>query len=830
MSSRVTLALLGALSIVAAAQHRGAVALPPPPPAVNVEGQPLAANVERLQQTLAFLGHPLPERTTRELRAAATARDGRKLQTLLDQHVLLVVNLNPEARVKVARGPARAVLQQGGYTPVLVKVINESTVTQRLRLMSPQAGPTYAGVAELSMQRQAQPRLRENENTRGDRGRFLQAELYTSPPMTENLSGLGVEYLLALLYSTEAGTREATLGFELERGSQDLGFRGEVPVLLQVRPAIPVRVSVRDADGRPTVARLLIRDGSGQIYPSQIKRLAPDFFFQKQIYRASGSTVLLPPGKYRVQYSRGPEYRVLEKELDVPARGPARLDVALQRWVDPAGYGFYGGDHHIHAAGCAHYQSPTEGVTPQDMFLQVKGEGLNVGCVLTWGPCFEFQRRYFSPGADGVSEPLSLLKYDLEISGFGSQALGHVCLLNLKDQVYPGSDGTKTKGWPTWTTPVLRWARSQGAVTGYAHSASGLQVDAAAAAKRLISEHDADRSTRLSAAEAEPALLPDTFRDIDRNGDGGLSEAELVQSLDRAADRLPNLAIPEMNGVGAQEIAVTAAQGLCDFIGAMDSARIPEWNCWYHLLNAGMSVKVSGETDFPCMSSTRVGQGRVYVQLGKRERLDFAEWCAGIAAGRSYVSDGFAHALRFTVGGRSPGDTLDLPAPGPVRIRTRVAFAPEHPLGVAHGTVPAPAGPRVIGDTVQLHVGRSEAVQIGGTRSVELVVNGRPVASRDVPADGREHDLEWSVPVERSSWVALRQMPQLHTNPVTVRVAGAPIRASRRSALWCVEIIRQLWRARSRNIAEAEREEARSTFERAIEIYRRNASEAPTGS
>jgi hypothetical protein len=85
------------------------------------------------------------------------------------------------------------------------------------------------------------------------------------------------------------------------------------------------------------------------------------------------------------------------------------------------------------------------------MFLQVKGEGLNVGCVLTWGPCYDFQRQYFSPAADVVSEPLTVLKYDLEISGFGSAALGHVCLLNLTEQTYPGSEGTSTKGWPTWT-------------------------------------------------------------------------------------------------------------------------------------------------------------------------------------------------------------------------------------------------------------------------------------------------------------------------------------------------------------------------------------------
>ena len=140
-------------------------------------------------------------------------------------------------------------------------------------------------------------------------------------------------------------------------------------------------------------------------------------------------------------------------------------------------YGFYSGDHHIHAAGCAHYTNPTEGVFAEDMFLHVKGEGLNVGCNLTWGPCYDFQRQFFEPTPNKLSEPLTVLKYDVEVSGFGSQALGHVCLLNLRDQTYPGSDGTKTKGWPTWTTPLMRWAKKQGAVTGYAHSASGLTFD-----------------------------------------------------------------------------------------------------------------------------------------------------------------------------------------------------------------------------------------------------------------------------------------------------------------------------------------------------------------
>ena len=113
-----------------------------------------------------------------------------------------------------------------------------------------------------------------------------------------------------------------------------------------------------------------------------------------------------------------------------------------------------------------------------------------------------------------------------------------------------------------------------------------------------------------------------------------------------------------------------------------------------------------------------------------------------------------------------------------------------------------------------------------GPRKVELVVNGQPVAHRMVPADGRVHTLEFKVPVSRSSWMALRQFPQLHTNPVTVQVDHKPIRASRQSARWSIECIKQLWRVRQGAIAESEREEARKTFWEAIKRYEAIAAEA----
>lgn len=767
-------------------------------PVVDVEGQPIAANAARLLKALDFLGAPLAEADAKALGKAIDDKDSAKVQAALDKHVLFVVTLNPEARVKVSKGPGATTLQQAGWTPVLVKVVNDSTVKKQLKILSPQSGPVYSGAGLQAKNPKDDPRIVD---------RFLGVELFTAPPMTENLSGLKAEYAIALIYSSQSGKREATIGFDLGQGNQDLGFRGETPVLFDVRPAVPVKVKVLDQDGTPTVGRFLITDASGHVYPPQAKRLAPDLFFQKQIYRNDGGTILLPPGAFNVEYGRGPEYRLLSKKLTVPSKDAPVLEVKMERWTDPAKYGFFSGDHHIHAAGCAHYTNPSEGVLPTDMYLYVKGEGLNVGCCLTWGPCYDYQRQFFAPKPWEKSEPFTILKYDVEVSGFGSQALGHVCLLNLRDQTFPGSEGTKLKGWPTWTTPLMRWAKEQGAVTGYAHSANGLGVNPKEATRRLFVHLDKGTKGFFTKDDAKAASwpLPEPFEKIDANGDGQVTEIELAQSAQRAHDKLPNLNIPEMNGIGAQEICVTTAMGVCDFISAMDTARVLEWNCWYHIMNCGFPLKASGETDFPCIAGSRVGMGRVYVQLGKKtEAIDYGAWCKGIAQGRSYVSDGYAHALEFSVNGTAPGfGDVKLDAAGKVQVKAKVTFAKDPALGTAPGAQ-TPTGP---------------------TRKVELIVNGQVAASKDVPADDKEHDLAFDVAIPKSAWVALRQFPQLHTNPVNVVVAGKPIRASRDSAKWCIGVIEQLWKVRGNGIKAEERAEAEATFKKALETYRKIAAE-----
>ncbi len=107
------------------------------------------------------------------------------------------------------------------------------------------------------------------------------------------------------------------------------------------------------------------------------------------------------------------------------------------------------------------------------MARHCQGEDLKIGANLTWGPCFDYQKQFFTGADDKVSRSPYLLRYDIEVSGFGSHKSGHLCLLRLKEQMYPG--GESKDHWPTLCLNTLRWAQKQGALCGPAHSGWGLQ-------------------------------------------------------------------------------------------------------------------------------------------------------------------------------------------------------------------------------------------------------------------------------------------------------------------------------------------------------------------
>ena len=228
-------------------------------------------------------------------------------------------------------------LQQGGYTAVIVKVVNESRGTPRLRIGSPQAGPVYAGMSSLSGDRMQQQHLRVNENVDGRTDRFLDVEMFTSAPMTPHLSGLEVEYAIALIYSSEAGRREATIAFDVGQGTQDLGFRAEVPVLFDVRPAVAVKLSVLDHDGTPTTGRFQFVDAPGPRLSAAGEAARAGFLLSEaHLPRATAKSVLLPPGSLTMFYGAGPSIAGSARSVTIPAPAASAKPGACSRNCRPA--------------------------------------------------------------------------------------------------------------------------------------------------------------------------------------------------------------------------------------------------------------------------------------------------------------------------------------------------------------------------------------------------------------------------------------------------------------------------------------------------------------
>ena len=729
----------------------------------EVEFQPLASATERLIDALDYLGSPLSEADLSAIKTALVSEAPTQavvdIQKVLDTYCVAGVNINPESRVKVKEGPVTKELMQQGWRTFLVKVHNEAGVTAPLAVQSENAAPLYQRSSgspdpEMSVPKSDIPH------------RFLDIAVYSDPPLKAALSGLELEYRIVQLYSRDAGKREAMLGFNVGQGTQDIGFRSEVPILFHCVPAVAVTLEVLDFDGKPTTASFIIRDELNRVYPSRGRRLAPDFFFHNQIYRHNGESVLLPPGPYTVEYTRGPEYRVKTKTVIVPNTETHQETFRLERWIHIAAEGWRSGDHHVHAAGCAHYESPTEGVTPEDMMRHILGEDLNVGCVLSWGPCWYFQKQFFEGKIHELSTDDYVMRYDVEVSGFPSSHAGHLSLLGLTEDDYEGV--TRIEEWPSWDLPVLQWAKAQGAVTGFSHSGWGLKVD---------------------------------------------------------GDELPNYNMPPFDSIGANEYIVDVVHDAVDFISTVDTPAVWELNIWYHTLNCGFRTRISGETDFPCIYGERVGLGRIYVKMPPGA-LDFDTWVAGLRDGRSYVGDGKSHLLDFTVGGVPVGEKaptghisqLDLEAPGTVTVTARVAAR------IAETPNPAiqnrPLDQQPYWDIERARLEESQKVPI------ELIVNGEAIETQEIVANGDIVPVQFEAAIEKSSWVALRIFPSSHTNPVFVIVGGQPIRASRRSAQWCLDAVEVCWNEKVDRIREVERDAARKAYDVAAQTYQKILEES----
>jgi hypothetical protein len=165
---------------------------------------------------------------------------------------------------------------------------------------------------------------------------------------------------------------------------------------------------------------------------------------------------------------------------------------------------------------------------------------------------------------------------------------------------------------------------------------------------------------------------------------------------------------------------------------------------WYRYLNCGYRLPAVGGTD-KMGAYMPVGANRTYAHLGQEE-FSFANWAKAIRGGNTFMTTG--PLLVFQADGHVPGEEITFGAGGgslEVGVHAE-SFVPFHRL--------------------------------------EVVMNGKVVASREDRAGTREMHLSEKVRVPGSAWLAARCASRLgpttawalgiqaHTSPVYVKVAG----------------------------------------------------------
>lgn len=252
-------------------------------------------------------------------------------------------------------------------------------------------------------------------------------------------------------------------------------------------------------------------------------------------------------------------------------------------------------------------------------------------------------------------------------------------------------------------------------------------------------------------------------------------------------------------GTGAaRELPIDAILNMTQAVDVMSYNSDEEQSAelWYRLLNCGLKLSACVGTDALLDQSTDpLGGSRVYVKVDGP--LTMKNWLEGLTAGQTFVTNG--PMLQLEVEGAQPGATVSA-------------------------------------DTDKVHVMADVESHVPFDH-VEVVVNGEVLFATSVPENSEEtlmhrHRFEIDVPIEQSSWVALRvrgpSHPLVfdgpvwaHTSPVNILVDKQPIRSADDANLF-VEWIDQLLRvvaARNRFVSEVDRQQVESRFLEAREAF-----------
>jgi hypothetical protein len=463
---------------------------------------------------------------------------------------------------------------------------------------------------------------------------------------------------------------------------------------LTIRSTLPCRISVTGHDGRGFA-------------PDDALRAADDNFdraerkFEYSYFHSQGeATLSVPAGSLHVEVTRGLEYRVVRKTVDMAPGATVALDVPMERIANLPDRGWWSGDLHVHMNYGGHYR-----LEAKDLARQMKAEDLHVVENLIVN---KEQRipdiALFTGALDPASTADTLIFHSQE---YHTSFWGHTGLLGLTRHIllpgYVGYANTAAASLHPMNATVADLARAQGALMGYVHP-----FDA----------------------------RPDFVKEPPPN---------------------PN-AVPGFFPGDPVELPIDVALGKVDYYEAVSiSDHLSTSEVWYRLLNSGFRIAAAAGTDAMAnYASLRgpVGMNRVFAKV--EGPLEHAAFLAAIKAGRTMATNGPLVELAVRASGGSwmePGGEIALPA-GKHRLEARVSLRSIVPVD-----------------------------------KLEVVANGRVMATVPLAGERTSADAVVPVPVDRSAWLVLRayasrsRHPVLDlypfgtTSPVYVVVAGAPARS-----------------------------------------------------
>ncbi|MCH8870115.1 MAG: CehA/McbA family metallohydrolase, partial [Chloroflexi bacterium] len=195
---------------------------------------------------------------------------------------------------------------------------------------------------------------------------------------------------------------------------------------------------------------------------------------------------------------------------------------------------------------------------------------------------------------------------------------------------------------------------------------------------------------------------------------GGIMQTTMSHWADAAHAQGGRVVIPHFphpNG----EPATLIATGRVDAVEMIRHERFNHVE-YYRYLNCGYRLPLVGGTD-KMSNEVPVGLYRTYAYVPEDQEFNYENWCAAVSAGRTFLSGG--PLLELSVDGHQIGDTVRMSGAG----------------------------------TVEVHASAESILPI---HSLQIVMNGRVVASTENPSGGRRLELRESVRIDANSWLAVR--------------------------------------------------------------------------